>query len=660
MPAGAFAMGSADRYAYPEDGEGPVRRIRLAAFEIGACAVTNAEFARFVAATGYRTHAERFGWSFVFGGLLPEDFPPTRAVVHAPWWRQVEGAAWASPEGPQTSLEGRDRHPVVHVSWDDAQAYCAWAGARLPTEAEWEYAARGGLDGAVFPWGDELEPDGEHRMNVWQGAFPQQNSEADGFYGTCPVDAFAPNGYGLHNATGNVWEWCADWFSPDFHTRDRRTDPHGPPRGTHRTARGGSYLCHASYCRRYRVAARNALTTDSSSGNVGFRCVAAQARGVEPPQVGQGGRRERALVEHGDHGVLEAAGELLAAGVGRHQHHRGARPCRREAPGGLDARQPRHVHVEQHHVGRRRGCGEQGRVARGLGADEREAGRRGHDVAGDLPEHGTVVDHEDPDSLAYPLHPESIVDNRRWSETWNGDVPPAAGDARVASDHHPDLVRFGAIILAAAAILLDAASASAACLRTDLSSSGTSWRARLVAPGRVAPAGRWLLVLDARAAGGRCWLRLRLPSRPNDATAWVDRDLVRLARTPYAVVVSRAARSVTVLRDGRPVRRLRAVVGAPSTPTPRGLFAVASVQRNDPASFSGSWVVALTAHSQVLRRFDGGEGRVALHGRGGASLVDPLGTARSHGCVRLDNSAMDWLVAVVGRDRLAGVPVRVL
>jgi formylglycine-generating enzyme required for sulfatase activity len=164
--------------------------------------------------------------------------------------------------------------PIVCVSWEQARAFAKWLGARLPTEAEWEYAARGGVEGALFPWGDELEPAGEHRMNVWQGDFPARNTLEDGYLGTCPVDSFGANGFGLYNATGNVWEWTADWFSRDFHTRDTRTNPRGPRRGTHRTARGGSYLCHASYCRRYRVAARNALTPDSSSGNVGFRCVA--------------------------------------------------------------------------------------------------------------------------------------------------------------------------------------------------------------------------------------------------------------------------------------------------------------------------------------------------------------------------------------------------
>jgi formylglycine-generating enzyme len=257
LDGGEFAMGSADRFAYPGDGEGPVRRVRLRPFAIDACAVSNSGFARFVEGTGHETEAERFGWSFVFGGLLPDDFPPTRGVASAPWWRQVEGADWRRPEGPQSGLEGRMDHPVVHVSWNDAEAYCAWAGKRLPTEAEWEFAARGGLEGKVFPWGDELEPGGEHRMNVWQGTFPRVNTCDDGFYGTAPVDAFAPNGYGLHNMTGNVWEWCAERFSPEV---------------LNRSTRGGSYLCHDSFCRRYRVAARNSMEPDSTTGNTGFRC----------------------------------------------------------------------------------------------------------------------------------------------------------------------------------------------------------------------------------------------------------------------------------------------------------------------------------------------------------------------------------------------------
>ena len=272
VPGGTVWVGSEDTFAYPEDGEAPVRQVEVSAFWIDACAVTNAQFGAFVEATAYRTEAERFGWSFVFSGLLPDDFPPTEAVAQAPWWRKVEGADWSHPEGSQSSLDGRFDYPVVHVSWNDAHAYCDWAEKRLPTEAEWERAARGGLDRKVFPWGDELEPEGEHRMNVWQGRFPAENKLGDGYLGLAPADAFPPNAFGLHNTTGNVWEWTADWFHPSFRQRDRFRDPKGPRRGTHRVQKGGSYLCHHSYCRRYRVAARQGNTPDSSTGNIGFRC----------------------------------------------------------------------------------------------------------------------------------------------------------------------------------------------------------------------------------------------------------------------------------------------------------------------------------------------------------------------------------------------------
>lgn len=280
IPEGTFRMGSQSPEAFPDDGEGPVREIRLSAFQIDRCAVSNEAFDRFVQHTGYITEAERFGWSFVFAGLA------TRAarreasrgrVDAAPWWLAVEGADWRHPHGPESDLDSLDQHPVTHVSWNDAQMYAGWRGVRLPTEAEWERASRGGLDQALFPWGDELTPDGEHRANIWQGTFPVKNTAEDGFRGTAPVDAFVSNGFGLFNTSGNVWEWVADWFSRDWHIPvrvDTRTDPVGPRSGTEKVMRGGSYLCHASYCNRYRCSGRTHNTPDTSTGHTGFRCAA--------------------------------------------------------------------------------------------------------------------------------------------------------------------------------------------------------------------------------------------------------------------------------------------------------------------------------------------------------------------------------------------------
>lgn len=273
LPGGEFLMGTDDAGGFPGDGEGPVRGVRVSPFHLDAHPVTNERFARFVAETGYVTEAERFDWSYVFAGFLPavlrRDSPRPDS---APWWCGVQGAYWRAPEGPGSSPEGREDHPVVHVSWHDADAYARWAGKRLPTETEWEYAARGGLDQRRYPWGDELTPGGEHRCNIWQGHFPTKNTVEDGYRGTSPVTAFAPNGFGLRDTSGNVWEWCADWWTTEHDASTVRTDPTGPPAGDAKLMRGGSYLCHHSYCNRYRVAARTSNTPDSSSGNTGFRC----------------------------------------------------------------------------------------------------------------------------------------------------------------------------------------------------------------------------------------------------------------------------------------------------------------------------------------------------------------------------------------------------
>lgn len=275
IASGSFVMGTYDRRGYQADGEGPPHEVELSAYSIARHPVTNSAFEAFVAATGHLTTAERFGDSFVFAGLLPDDFPPTQGVVQAPWWRLVEGADWRHPEGPQSDLEGRGDHPVVHVSWFDAEAYCRWSDTTLPTEAQWERAARGGTDGAHYPWGHDREPEGRHRMNVYQGQFPTLDTGEDGWVGTCPVGSFPPNAFGLFEMTGNVWEWCADWFDPEYYSRSPRHDPPGPERGNARVMRGGSYLCHDSYCWRYRVDARSSNTPDSTAGNIGFRVAAA-------------------------------------------------------------------------------------------------------------------------------------------------------------------------------------------------------------------------------------------------------------------------------------------------------------------------------------------------------------------------------------------------
>ena len=287
IPGGEFVMGSDDGF-FPEDGEGPTRRVRVNAFRIGRYEVSNARFAAFVEATGYVTEAEKFGNSFVVEAFLSAEVSKgiDSAVAAAPWWLPVQGSDWRHPEGPGTNLTGREQHPVVHVSWNDAQAFCRWsaAGGRLPTEAEWERAARGGLHQKRFPWGNKINPRGEHWMNVWQSGIEDQylqdrnvfkhsflptrdghtfymseNTALDGYKQTAPVDSYEPNKYGLHNVVGNVWEWVEDW-----HTTDRSglpTDnPRGPPTGENKVKKGGSYLCHQFTCYRYRVAARMFIT----------------------------------------------------------------------------------------------------------------------------------------------------------------------------------------------------------------------------------------------------------------------------------------------------------------------------------------------------------------------------------------------------------------
>lgn len=257
LPGGEFRMGDDSPWSYPADGEGPARTATVGPFALDVHAVSNHRFATFVDSTGYLTDAEQLGWSFVFAGLLPDDFEPTRGVQSAPWWRQVIGANWRCPEGPQSDLDTRRDHPVVQVSGNDAAAFAAWAGKRLPTEREWEYAARAGST-TTFPWGEQLEQDGIQHANVWQGEFPGGYTGDDGWCGTCPVGAFPANAFGLHNLIGNVWEWTAD----------------ASVQPGERVLKGGSYLCHASYCRRYRPAARIRASLDSSMGNTGFRCAA--------------------------------------------------------------------------------------------------------------------------------------------------------------------------------------------------------------------------------------------------------------------------------------------------------------------------------------------------------------------------------------------------
>lgn len=275
IPGGNFMMGTNQKEGFPADGEGPIRKVKVDPFYMDPCTVTNAQFQAFIDDTGYQTEAAQYGWSFVFYQFISAETAGKvkQKVQGTTWWWVVEGAVWNHPEGPDSSIINRMADPVLHVSWNDALAYCNWAGKRLPTEAEWEFAARGGLEQKTYPWGDELTPDGVHQCNIWQGNFPDTNTKDDGYVGPAPAKSFPANGFGLYNMSGNVWEWCSDWFSKNIHRRGGRDNPKGPETGDARVMRGGSYLCHHSYCNRYRVAARTSNTPDSSTGNIGFRCV---------------------------------------------------------------------------------------------------------------------------------------------------------------------------------------------------------------------------------------------------------------------------------------------------------------------------------------------------------------------------------------------------
>jgi len=267
ISAGSFAMGSEDFDANPLDNEGPIREVWVDEFLIAATPVTNSQFAQFVGSTGYITEAEQIGWSFVFHLLLAEDAEVIGESQGAGWWLGVEGASWRSPSGGSSSYLELADHPAVHISHQDAQAFCDWVGMALPTEAQWEKAARGGLVSNRFPWGNDLLIEGKWQCNIFQGSFPAHNTTEDGHLGTSPVKSFAPNGFGGYDFAGNVWEWTATRFEA------AATNLLQDPSEVFMVTRGGSYLCHDSYCNRYRVGARNKTVATSVAGNIGFRVV---------------------------------------------------------------------------------------------------------------------------------------------------------------------------------------------------------------------------------------------------------------------------------------------------------------------------------------------------------------------------------------------------
>ena len=271
IPAGTALVGT-NVAVLPQDGERPLRQVKVSSFHATATCITNAMFSGFVEATGYLTDAERLGWSFVFFSQLPEGASDAHAVADAPWWRKIEGASWQRIGGPGSEADWHPDHPVVHVSWNDAHACARWAGGRLPSEAEWEHAARGGLGDVLYPWGDK-EPDDDtfQPCNIWQGTFPTDNSCRDSFFATAPAKSFSPNGYGLYNMSGNVWEWTTDPFTIRSVAKSSR-ERMKQMRGT-KILKGGSFLCHRSYCHRYRIAARTGNSPDSTTSHVGFRLI---------------------------------------------------------------------------------------------------------------------------------------------------------------------------------------------------------------------------------------------------------------------------------------------------------------------------------------------------------------------------------------------------
>lgn len=285
IPPGSFWMGSEDEERYDEDGESPIRRVKISkGFWMDSCEVTNGAFLEFWNKSNYKnkTEAEKYQWSFVFELLVSPEINQQieTAVQGATWWIPVPSADFRHPEGPDSNFNDRLDHPVIHVGWTDANAYCKWRKGRLPTEAEWEYAARGGLEKKKFPWGDVMHPnltiDGTYSMNVFTGEPYKSDNGADKYKSTAPVGSYWPNGYGLYDMTGNVWEWILDFYTnrPSVPPKGKRlVDPKGPANGRDRVMKGGSYMCHQKTCRRYRVAGRSHAEADSSTGNLGLRCI---------------------------------------------------------------------------------------------------------------------------------------------------------------------------------------------------------------------------------------------------------------------------------------------------------------------------------------------------------------------------------------------------